>query len=78
MSNEDKQQNQLFYVRADDVDGNNLDLHVVAEKQADVFAFWRDAYGLLETDMPEWVRAIPGVSTNRAPGPIGWNEFAPD
>lgn len=78
MPNEEAQANQLFFVRADDVDGNNQDLLVVAPLQADAFEFWRKHYELAEQEMPEWVRPVPGVTPNREPGPISWDEIEPD
>jgi hypothetical protein len=78
MPNEEVQANQLFFVRADDVDGHNRDLLVVAARQSDTFGLWRKHYELDASDLPEWVRPVPGVTPNRAPGPIGWEEIEPD
>lgn len=78
MPNEEAQAPQLFYVRADDVDGNNRDLFVVAAAQADVSGFWRAHYELDDGDVPLYFRPIPGVTPNRALGPIGWDEINPD
>lgn len=55
------QTNRLFFVRADNADGENLDLLVVAENKASAEASWRTHYGLDFESVPEWVGDVPGV-----------------
>jgi hypothetical protein len=82
MSNTETPTNHLFYVRADDDNGDNRDLFVVAPTQTAASTYWRtyarEQWGLDEDVMPEWVRIIPGVTPTRAEGPIGWDEINPD
>ncbi len=53
--------NRLFFVRADNSDGENLDLLVVAPDKAEAEAHWRSHYGLDFESRPDWVGDVPGV-----------------
>jgi hypothetical protein len=65
----------VYYVRADNDDGENQDLHVVAANKDDAETCWRKEYDLHEDKKPEWIAAIPGVTTTREAGPIVWAEI---
>jgi len=64
----------LWFVRADDADGNNNDLLVWAAGEDEVLRHWREYfYPDDEPDTsPEWIKPIPLA---RRPGPISWDEI---
>jgi len=68
----------LFYVRAD-IEGENQDLLVIAEKAEDCAAIWREHYELASQDKPMWVGEVPGVAAvaNSKPGAVDWGRINP-
>lgn len=74
------QKNSLFFVRADNCDGENQDLLVIASDVVQAEAFWRSYFedSLSDSDNPEWVRGVPGVTPTAEAGPISWNAINPD
>ena len=56
------QTNRLFFVRADNLDGESLDLLVVAEDEAQAETSWRSYYNLDIEVRPTWVGSVPGVA----------------
>jgi hypothetical protein len=64
------QSNQLFFVRADNGDGENLDLLVVAEDKMQAETLWRTHYDVDAS--PEWVGTVPGVAPTSETGAIDW------
>ena len=68
----------IYFVRADSVDGDNQDLLVRAAAKEDCPAIWRDYFELDEDDKPQWVGLVPGaVSTLDVPGAIEWGVIIP-
>ena len=63
----------LFYVSADDDNGNNVDLITRAPDAETAIGHWRTyfAENSLPTE-PEWVGIVP---TARTEGPIPWNDI---
>lgn len=72
------EKNKLFYVRADSVDGDNLDLLVIAADEAQVTAFWQKAYELDDDEVPKKIGIVPGVTPTAEPGPIDWDKILPE
>lgn len=69
----------IYFVRSDSVDGDNQDLLVRAAASEDCPAIWREAFGLDDTDEPQWVGQVPGVvSTSATPGAIDWGSINPN
>ena len=71
------QKNSLFFVRADNCDGENLDLLVIASDAVQAEKFWYE-YHDQEGEKPEWVRGVPGVTPTAEAGPIAWDAINPD
>jgi hypothetical protein len=68
----------LYFIACkDEGNGENLDQFVVADTEPQALAFWRDAHERDDSLMPDWVGIVPGVTPNRAPGLIDWDEVIP-
>lgn len=59
----------LYFVRADDANGENLDLLVRAASQSDAKAYWRTHWADLEINDPLWAALVPD---SPAVGVIPW------
>lgn len=73
------QKNSLFFIRADNCDGENQDLLVIASDAVQAEKFWYDYYELEDEveEKPLWVRGVPGVVPTAEAGPIAWNDIHP-
>lgn len=71
------QPQKIFFVRADDENGENQDLLVVATDKAQVVGYWREYYDLDDSHSPDWVGALPNASSTDTPGPIPWAVINP-
>lgn len=60
----------LFFVRADDSDGNNLDLLVESVNPIQAALLWNSHFGLSGTVEPQWVGL---VKTTGKTGVIDWD-----
>lgn len=65
---------KLFYVRADDEEGENLDLFVWAETHFSAAGLWAEYYGMDAGYAPDAVTEIP-TTPPAAPGPIPWSDL---
>lgn len=74
------QAKKLFFVRADNDDGENLDLLVVAQDKPAAEAAWRTHYELSSDDRPNWVGDVPGVTPDASceEGAIDWEAILMD
>lgn len=70
--------NHLFFISAKTVDGDSLDLFVIASSKEQALAFWREAYDLDESDVHEFIGIIPGVEPTAEAGPIDWGQIRKD
>lgn len=68
---------KLFFVRADNTDGGNLDLLVAAEHKEPARKVWSDRYEA-DDDAPDWIDVVPGVPPVCEPGPIKWDAIRMD
>ncbi len=71
---------KLFYVRADNSDGENLDLMVVAQNKEQVRKIWSDHFEIEDDDdeAPAWIGVVPGVTPACEPGVIEWEAIRMD
>ena len=69
---------KLYYVRAGNSEGINLDLLVRAESPREAEAYWAEHYSLGEDDqgyeLPMWVGAVPDAPVQ---GAIPWHSINP-
>ena len=72
------QKNSLFFVRADNCDGENQDLLVIASDVVQAEKFWATHYELDDDEKPQWVRGVPGVSPTADAGAIPWDAINPE
>lgn len=69
----------LFFVRADNEDGESLDLLVIAKTEAQAVHLWYEYFcGYDDGVKPMWVAIIPGVTADAPVGPIPWSTINPD
>lgn len=72
------QKNALFFVRADNCDGENQDLLVIASDATQAEEFWYKHFELEDNEKPQWVNVVPGVTPTADAGPISWSDINPD
>lgn len=68
--------NKVYFIQADDANGENQDLIVVAENPEAARKYWEDYYEGETEGCSLKVRIIPGVVPQRGPGPVTWEEVA--
>ncbi len=66
----------VYFVRADNDDGESLDLIVRAHSSAQAVALWRGYYELGEGARPLWAGVVPGV-TGEGVGAVSWADIHP-
>lgn len=70
---------ELYFVRADDSDGENKDLLVVAANKVHAQKIW-EAYFDVDNSSepaPTYIGVVPGVTPSREAGPISWSDINP-
>lgn len=66
----------VYYVRADDENGEDQGLLVRAAKVEDVVPHWQKYFDLEDSAKPKFVGQLPGVTATGEPGPINWAHIA--
>ena len=66
----------LFYVRAEDANCEDLGLLVRAGTADEVLPLWRAHFALEDSEVPTWIGLVPGVTADGELGVIDWESIA--
>jgi hypothetical protein len=69
----------LYFVRSDNLDGENQDLLVIALNRKQAIELWAVYFHLVDEGdcTPLWVGEVPGVEPTAGVGPLAWGSIQP-
>ena len=69
----------VYFVRADNEDGESLDLLVIAKTKDQAVDLWGDYFEHQSATgvKPMWARPVPGVTADAPIGAIPWSSISP-